>query len=103
MLKQIIPLGVAIALAGCGSSSDSDSSESVAVSEIATSSSVSFFVSNWQSPQGTLNVLDSDGVVQESIEVENINTASVSVTPLTFNSFEFIPSDTALPCPRFTG
>lgn len=103
MLKQIIPLGVAIALAGCGSSSDSDSSESVAVSEIATSSSVSFYVSNWQSPQGTLNVLDSDGVLQESIEVENINTASINVTPLTFNSFEFIPSDTTLPCPRFTG
>ncbi|GAA61465.1 hypothetical protein P20652_3344 [Pseudoalteromonas sp. BSi20652] len=103
MLKQIIPLGVAIALVGCGSSSDSDSSGSVAVSEISTSSSVNFYVSNWQSPQGTLNVLNSDGVVQESIEVDNINTVSVSVTPLTFNSFEFIPSDTRLPCPRFTG
>ncbi|MEI8616656.1 hypothetical protein P4S63_01475 [Pseudoalteromonas sp. B193] len=41
-------------------------------------------------------------MVQESIEVENINTASVSVTPLTFNSFELYLA-LALPCPRFTG
>jgi len=104
MLKQILPLGVAIALAGCGgSSSDSEDTQSVAVTVASTSSTVNFYVANWQPSQGTLNVINSDGVVQESIAVDNINTASVSVDPLTFNSFEFIPDDSTLTCPRFTG
>lgn len=104
MLKQIIPLGVAVALAGCGgSSSSSDNNESVAVTQITTNSTARFYVANWQSPKGTLNILNNEGVIQESIEVDNINTFSISVTPLTYSRFEFIPDDTLLSCPRFTG
>ena len=104
MLKQILPLSVAIALTGCGgSSSNNDKQESSTVSQIDTSSTVSFYVASWQSPKGTLNILNNQGVVQESIEVDNINDIDVNVTPLTYNRFEFIPSDTTLTCPRLSG
>jgi len=102
MLKKLLPLSVALALSGCGSSSNDSSDEAVEIS-VASTSTVNFYVPQWQSAKGTLNQLDSQGNVVESVAVENINTASVSVSPLNFYTFEFIPDDSALPCPRFTG
>ena len=102
MLKKLLPLSVALALSGCGGSSNDSSDEAVEIS-VASTSTVNFYVPQWQSAKGTLNQLDSQGNVVESVAVENINTASVSVSPLNFYTFEFIPDDRALPCPRFTG
>ena len=102
MLKKLLPLSVALALSGCGGSSNDSSDEAVEIS-VASTSTVNFYVPQWQSVKGTLNQLDSQGNVVESVAVENINTASVSVSPLNFYTFEFIPDDSALPCPRFTG
>ncbi|MDC9564436.1 MULTISPECIES: hypothetical protein [unclassified Pseudoalteromonas] len=102
MLKKLLPLSVALALSGCGGSSNDSSDEAVEIS-VASTSTVNFYVPQWQSAKGTLNQLDSQGNVVESVAVENINTASVSVSPLNFYTFEFIPDDSALPCPRFTG
>ncbi|MDC9514567.1 hypothetical protein PSH47_16510 [Pseudoalteromonas sp. CST5] len=102
MLKKLLPLSVALALSGCGGSSNDSSDEAVEIS-VASASTVNFYVPQWQSAKGTLNQLDSQGNVVESVSVENINTASVSVSPLNFYTFEFIPDDSALPCPRFTG
>lgn len=102
MLKKLLPLSVALALSGCGGSSNDSSDEAVEIS-VASTSTVNFYVPQWQSAKGTLNQLDSQGNVVESIAVENINTASVSVSALNFYTFEFIPDDSALPCPRFTG
>lgn len=102
MLKKLLPLSVAVALSGCGGSSNDSSDEAVEIS-VASTSTVNFYVPQWQSAKGTLNQLDSQGNVVESVAVENINTASVSVSPLNFYTFEFIPDDSALPCPRFTG
>jgi len=102
MLKKLLPLSVAVALSGCGGSSNDSSDEAVEIS-VASTSTVNFYVPQWQSAKGTLNQLDSQGKVVESVAVENINTASVSVSPLNFYTFEFIPDDSALPCPRFTG
>ncbi|ETJ48334.1 hypothetical protein [Pseudoalteromonas agarivorans] len=102
MLKKLLPLSVALALSGCGGSSNDSSDEAVGIS-VASTSTVNFYVPQWQSAKGTLNQLDSQGNVVESVAVENINTASVSVSPLNFYTFEFIPDDSALPCPRFTG
>ena len=95
-------MSVALALSGCGGSSNDSSDEAVEIS-VASTSTVNFYVPQWQSAKGTLNQLDSQGDVVESVAVENINTASVSVSPLNFYTFEFIPDDSALPCPRFTG
>ncbi|MEI8642484.1 hypothetical protein P4S68_21715 [Pseudoalteromonas sp. Hal099] len=95
-------MSVALALSGCGGSSNDSSDEAVEIS-VASTSTVNFYVPQWQSAKGTLNQLDSQGNVVESVAVENINTASVSVSPLNFYTFEFIPDDSALPCPRFTG
>ncbi|MCQ8885997.1 hypothetical protein NQT63_09925 [Pseudoalteromonas agarivorans] len=102
MLKKLLPLSVTLALSGCGGSSNDSSDEAVEIS-VASTSTVNFYVPQWQSAKGTLNQLDSQGNVVESVAVENINTASVSVSPLNFYTFEFIPDDSALPCPRFTG
>ena len=102
MLKKLLPLSVAVALSGCGGSSNDSNDEVVEIS-VASTSTVNFYVPQWQSAKGTLNQLDSQGNVVESVAVENINTASVSVSPLNFYTFEFIPDDSALPCPRFTG
>ncbi|MDC9525415.1 hypothetical protein PSH54_07875 [Pseudoalteromonas sp. Angola-30] len=102
MLKKLLPLSVALALSGCGGSSNDSSDQAVEIS-VASTSTVNFYVPQWQSAKGTLNQLDSQGNVVESVAVENINTASVSVSPLNFYTFEFIPDDSALPCPRFTG
>lgn len=104
MLKQMIPIGLLVTLIGCGgSSSDSNDVKAEVASDILLSSSVNFYVSPWQSPKGTLNVLNSDLVLQKSIEVEDINTVSVDVNPLELNIFEFIAHDNVLPCPRFNG
>ncbi|MDC9509353.1 hypothetical protein [Pseudoalteromonas sp. Angola-4] len=102
MLKKLLPLSVALALSGCGGSSNDSSDEAIEIS-VASTSTVNFYVPKWQSAKGTLNQLDGQGNVVESVAVENINTASVSVSPLNFYTFEFIPEDSALPCPRFTG
>lgn len=102
MLKKLLPLSVALALSGCGGSSNDSSDEAIEIS-VASTSTVNFYVPKWQSAKGTLNQLDGQGNVVESVAVENINTASVSVSPLNFYTFEFIPDDSALPCPRFTG
>ncbi|KPZ55623.1 MULTISPECIES: hypothetical protein [unclassified Pseudoalteromonas] len=102
MLKKLLPLSVALALSGCGGSSNDSSDEAIEIS-VASTSTVNFYVPKWQSVKGTLNQLDGQGNVVESVAVENINTASVSVSPLNFYTFEFIPDDSALPCPRFTG
>ncbi|TMO72613.1 hypothetical protein CWC17_13135 [Pseudoalteromonas sp. S3785] len=102
MLKKLLPLSVALALSGCGGSSNDSSDEAIEIS-VASTSTVNFYVPKWQSAKGTLNQLDGQGNVVESVAVENINTASVSVSPLNFYTFEFIPYDSALPCPRFTG
>ncbi|TMO81117.1 hypothetical protein CWC16_05140 [Pseudoalteromonas sp. S3776] len=102
MLKKLLPLSVALALSGCGGSSNDSSDEAIEIS-VASTSTVNFYVPKWQSAKGTLNQLDGQGNVVESVAVENINTASVSVSPLNFYTFEFIPDDGALPCPRFTG
>lgn len=102
MLKKLLPLSVALVLSGCGGSSNDSSDEAIEIS-VASTSTVNFYVPKWQSVKGTLNQLDGQGNVVESVAVENINTASVSVSPLNFYTFEFIPDDSALPCPRFTG
>lgn len=102
MFKKLLPLSVALAISGCGGSSDSNEDEAVVIS-VASTSTVNFYVPQWQSAKGTLNQLDSQGNVIDSVAVDNINTASVSVSPLDFYTFEFVPDDSALPCPRFTG
>lgn len=104
MYKKIIPIGIAILLAACGGSSENNSAESVNnVTEISTLSSIEFYVANWQSPQGTLNIFDSNDFLQESLKVEDINNMSIKVEALSFYTFEFIPTDTRLNCPRLSG
>lgn len=104
MLKQIIPLGFVVTLMGCGGSSSKDETPArISSDDILVSSFVNFYVPPWQSPQGTLNIFNRDLVLEESIKVDDINTVNVSVSPLAFNVFEFIPNDNILPCPRFSG
>lgn len=104
MYKKIIPIGMAILLAACGGSSENNSAESVNnVTEISTLSSIEVYVANWQLPQGTLNIFDSNNVLQESLKVEDINNVNIKVAALSFYTFEFIPTDTRLNCPRLSG
>jgi hypothetical protein len=103
MLKKLIPLGLSFVLLGCGSSSD-DSSSSETVTPIAASSStIGFYLASWQSPAGTIITKNAAGEIVESVDVDDINTYSLSADSLNYLFFEFLPSDSIVTCPRFDG
>ncbi|MBQ4832517.1 hypothetical protein J8L70_04610 [Pseudoalteromonas sp. MMG010] len=103
MLNKLLPLGLACFLFGCGGSSDSASSNEISTSITSSPATVGFYLPNWQSPKGTLVTKNFQGDVLSTIEVEDINAYSYSSDALTYLVFEFIPLDSTVTCPSFTG